>query len=126
MPKYAALASPQKSPTSTTPVKSLILVNSYHHNLSAGRTANRAKLERLTSAGLSIISLGNGASTMKFPLSLTTGPAFALPIRDVNIFPCAPHAVEASTVVGDPRAASFRRTETYAKGATSMGMPCVH
>jgi hypothetical protein len=110
-PKYAAFASPQKSPTSTTPVNNLIFVNSYSPTkmslLHKGVLA-----AKLTSAGFCILSRGNGASTIKFPLSLTTGPAFAFPILSVRTLPCAPAAVDASAVVGDPRSARRRRTET--------------
>ena len=74
LPKYAASAIPQNSPTSTTPVKALIRLKSY------GSTQAYAAAG-LTSAGCRIISEGKGASMMKFALSLTTGPAFILPIR---------------------------------------------
>ena len=60
--------------------------------------------------GSFMISSGNGASMMKLPLSDTTGPAFALAIR--------------SDALGEPMRCRFCKIFVYAKGTTSMGMPC--
>ncbi len=60
---------------------------------------------------------------MKFPLSLTTGPAFALPMRSASVLP---PAMAASGRVGEPSEASLSRTGAYANGTTSMGMPWCH
>jgi hypothetical protein len=64
--------------------------------------------------------IGNGASMMKFPLSLTTGPAFILPIRRAS------PGLPLDRVAGEPILDRLVRTLAYAKAATSIGMPWVH
>lgn len=59
-----------------------------------------------------MIDSGKGASMMKLPLSETTGPALAFAIR--------------SSAVGEPMRWRFYRIFLYAKGTTSMGMPCLN
>ncbi len=63
-----------------------------------------------TSRGFFKAASGNGASMMKFPLSVTTGPAFARAMRRVAFG-------ESSFVC------RLRRTGVCANGETSMGTP---
>ena len=86
-PKYAAFAIWQKRPTSTTPVNILIcdIIWMLIENLWI-----RSRLKKLlTTYGLIIFSRSKGASMIKFPLSVTTGPAskmtFKQGTRDVNL-----------------------------------------
>ena len=62
--------------------------------------------------GSFINSAGKGASMMKLPLSETTGPALALAMR--------------SCAAGAPIRCRFCRIFLYAKGTTSIGIPCFH
>ncbi len=62
---------------------------------------------RSTSARVSS-GAGKGASTMKLPLSVTTGPALAAPPGRKN-------------GAGEPRRRSARSTDGAAAGTTSMG-----
>ena len=57
-------------------------------------------------------SSGKGASMMKLPLSETTGPAL--------------HTAMRSFAPGEPMRCRFCRIFLYAKGTTSIGMPCFH
>ncbi len=66
-----------------------------------------------TSRGFFKADSENGASMMKFPLSVTTGPAFARAMRRV--------ALGESSFVW-----RLRRTDVYANGETSMGTPEVY
>ena len=66
-----------------------------------------------TSRGLLKIASSNGASMMKLPLSVTTGPAFARAMRRVAFG-------ESSFVC------RLRRTVVYANGETSIGTPGVY
>lgn len=105
----------QNSPTSTTPVMSLILFSSWIYQ----PRQSKARVQ-LTSAGFFIQSSPNGASMIKLPLSLTTGPAFFTPILSAN--PGLPFA----KVAGDPMRDRLVSTVAYANGTTSIGIPCVH
>lgn len=66
-----------------------------------------------TSRGFFKAASENGASIMKFPLSVTTGPAFARAMRRVAFG-------ESSFVC------RLCRTGVYANGETSMGTPDVY
>ena len=66
-----------------------------------------------TSRGFLKVASSNGASMMKLPLSVTTGPAFARPMRRVAFG-------ESSFVC------RLRRTVVYANGETSIGTPGVY
>jgi hypothetical protein len=66
-----------------------------------------------TSRGFLKAASSNGASMMKLPLSVTTGPAFARAMRRV--------AFGESSFVR-----RLRRTEVCANGETSMGTPGVY
>ncbi len=57
---------------------------------------------------------------MRHPLSLTTGPAFILPILKVK-----PGLPEGMNCV-DPISCRLVSTLAYANGATSIGIPWVH
>jgi hypothetical protein len=71
-PKYAALATLQNKPTSTTPVNILIWAIIFF-KVSALLPLQKEKTP--TKYGSTICSPPNGASIMKLPLSVTTGPA---------------------------------------------------
>jgi hypothetical protein len=66
-----------------------------------------------TSRGFLKMASSNGASMMKLPLSVTTGPAFARAMRRV--------AFGESSFVR-----KLRRTVVYANGETSIGTPDVY
>jgi|SRR5579863_2452547 len=66
-----------------------------------------------TSRGFLKVASSNGASMMKLPLSVTTGPAFARAMRRVAF--------------GEPSFVyRLRRTVVYANGETSIGTPEVY
>ena len=65
-----------------------------------------------SSRGSRMYDSSHGESMTKFPLSVTTGPAFAFPMRN---FGCV-----------QPIFCNLWRTEAQANGATSMGTPCFH
>lgn len=67
---------------------------------------------RRTVYGSFMISSGKGASMIKLPLSDTTGPALAFAMRRVAL--------------GEPIKCKFCRIFLYAKGTTSIGMPCLN